>query len=374
MTNGDAGGQPAASKTTDHTCRLCNEGGGALFPPCACHVTTPESGFVHAACLEQHRIVQRLLGDRDVAARCGICDHSYPGNVRLPSRSLGCALHDFLELFVDTLDKLESAVQLSPVWLGSALSALFVLVFLYGFIVAGCIGTLIVFATTLHLTYACCTLEVIALKPDCWFSPVVVHLRPRRKPVSGLCKGMLLVAIKAEHALRKKVLYIIEHNDGGSVAIILNEPRLEGCPSGCLTEQQEAELLQGGFQVRWRSGGPFQHSSQSEYCMHNLADAPDCTRLIRGRPVCLSRTMDFMPWFHALKWTAQAAYLVRVLFFHGVVRWDRHELDAEVRQHLWACIQPKHVRLADLLELDADELSHAWERLSRSSHLQIFQE
>ena len=55
-------------------------------------------------------------------------------------------------------------------------------------------------------------------------NPAHLGLTSFGAPVDGLCRGMLLVSIRAGGPFRRTVLYVLEHSDSGTLALILNSP------------------------------------------------------------------------------------------------------------------------------------------------------
>jgi len=176
-------------------------------------------------------------------------------------------------------------------------------------------------------------------------------------PVDGLCDGMLLVSIGAGGPFKNTVLYVIQHSDAGSVALVLNN-----------LMSQRMTTLSGNN----RCGGPVQ--SQGMTFIHNIPDVPGAQRLLCNQPIFFSQRASLQ----SLQALAKRAFAEKddrdaeIIAFRGISSWGSHQLEGEVRRGAWGWIKPEHVKPEDVFELRQEELSKLWERLINSPQLQIF--
>merc|ERR1719160_667652 len=186
------------------------------------------------------------------------------------------------------------------------------------------------------------------------------------RPVEGLCKGMLLVSIRAGGPFRKTVLYVIEHSDHGTLAVILNKT---------LNDVADVESS-GVLTLSLRSGGPVQ--LQGFFCIHDVANVPGAERLLRNEAIYLNRNLHSLQTIRSFSDVAvergeghDGGHLV---ILKGVSSWGEHQLEGEVRRGALGWIPPEHVKPEDILEKDTSKLELQWRRLVNSPHLEIFQE
>jgi putative AlgH/UPF0301 family transcriptional regulator len=176
-------------------------------------------------------------------------------------------------------------------------------------------------------------------------------------PVEGLSPGMLLVSIGAGGPFRQTVLYVIEHNDDGSLAVILNSPLNPLNDSGNAQNKQ----------IDLRSGGPV---GRSRYvCIHNRGDLS--SDRIHRDGVYIDTNVRGAESVARLSSGDATASLV---FFRGISGWAPQQLQGEVRRHKWGWIKPEHVKAEDILETNRTRLKELWTRLIDSPHLELFEE
>eukprot|EP00418_Pyrodinium_bahamense_P007301 CAMPEP_0179023854 /NCGR_PEP_ID=MMETSP0796-20121207/7149_1 /TAXON_ID=73915 /ORGANISM="Pyrodinium bahamense, Strain pbaha01" /LENGTH=239 /DNA_ID=CAMNT_0020719787 /DNA_START=432 /DNA_END=1148 /DNA_ORIENTATION=+ len=176
-------------------------------------------------------------------------------------------------------------------------------------------------------------------------------------PVDGLQKGMLLVSIRAGGPFAKSILYVIEHSDSSTLAVILNKP---------LKRKQGQNEDGSSLTLSIRSGGPLR---QDSFCIHNIDGALGSERLLQGQAVYFTRSVDIS--LDTLKTTKQVGASMAI--FQGFARWGSHQLEGEVRRGAWGWIKPEHVRPEDVLEMDHTVLGETWDRMVNSPHLQVFE-
>jgi len=176
-------------------------------------------------------------------------------------------------------------------------------------------------------------------------------------PVDGLSSGMLLVSIRAGGPFLKTVLYVIEHRERGSLALILN------------TTMEGAELaLDGDLSVSHRSGGPVH--LPGFFCIHDVGGVPGADRLLRNGEVFLNRNVPLQ----TLKSSCAKEHRIgHAMLVQGVSSWGERQLEGEVRRGAWGWIRPEYVRSEDILEMDPTKLGGLWNRLVQSPHLEVFE-
>jgi len=169
-------------------------------------------------------------------------------------------------------------------------------------------------------------------------------------PVEGLSAGMLLISLKAGGPFRETVLLVLDHDDNGSLAVILNSP-VGKRPNG----------------VKLHSGGPVRIG---ELCIHNLSDVKGSKRLLRGEDVFLTRGSAEMQ-----RITRKLTDDEWAVEFVGVSSWGPQQLEGEVRQGAWGWIRAAHVQPKDVLAIrSAEKLPSLWDRLRQSPHMDVFVE
>jgi putative AlgH/UPF0301 family transcriptional regulator len=173
-------------------------------------------------------------------------------------------------------------------------------------------------------------------------------------PVEGLTPGMLLVSIHAGGPFRQTVLYVIEHSDNGSLAVILNSP---------IANREE---VQAGKVLDLRSGGPVPRSGY--VCIHNRPDIG--SERIHRDGVFIDMHVRGAQTIARLAEDSDAS----IVFFRGISGWAPQQIHGEVRRHKWGWIPPEHVNAEDILETNPTRLKDLWTRLVDSPHLDIFEE
>jgi len=333
-------------------CRICFDGAeaGLLVEPCRCSGT---QAHVHEACLLRWRRLQLLQGKQAAASQCGICNQKYTANLEKPKRPLRALVAEFASVLLDTLVGLLFCTITSPSALGSPLAVLLLVIggltcFACGWLRGLCLFTAFLVCFTLFLYTNGMKLSVLG-EPGRY----IVALTSFGAPVDGLQKGMLLVSIGARGIFAETVLYVLEHSDTSTLAVILNKPvrKKEGGRGSTVT-------------LSIRAGGPLH---ERLYCLHNIEGAPGAERLLPGQPVFLNRSLDFLS--SEERQQADAAVVV----VKGFASWGPHQLEGEVRRGAWGWIKPEDVRAEDVLEMDHPRLGRIWQRLLNSPQLQIFE-
>lgn len=340
-----AGDDDEANSEASATCRICFDGtdSGELVAPCGCSGT---QAFVHESCLLRWRRMQLIQGKTAAAARCEICGCRYPATLNQPMRPTGAVLLEFGGVLLETAMGLAvyacSSGPRMAFWAG-----------LPCLLFSG--GTRRIFLAGVSLfPFAVGYLYSRNLKLSVLGSPGQrrLGLSSFGAPVEGLCQGMLLVFLGAGGPFERTVLYVMEHSDFGSLAVILNKP-VEDRP---------------GRNVRY--GGPMQLSET--VCIHDVPQVPGAQKLLRGEEIFLTRARNVRDIAKTV--LSQATEHSRVVLFKGMASWGRHQLEGEVRRSAWGWIRPEDIRPQDLLETDRPVLGGLWERLVNSPSLQIFHE
>jgi len=339
------------------SCRICfegsNEEAGSLVEPCRCSGT---QAFVHEACLLRWRRLQSLQGRVAAARRCEVCGEKYAGMLAAPKAPVHVVVYDFIVVLAETLLGLVVCATMCP----SALCSppMIIIVGIYCLLCGlwvGMVSSIVIVPLLVLLLY------MNGIKLSVLGSPGHYHLGLTSfgAPVDGLKRGMLLVSIGgAGGPFSRSVLFVAEHSDASTLAVILNKP---------LKPKQTVTSNRDGPTISIRMGGPLR---QDMFTLHNIeAAAGGAERLFRGKSIFLSRNMESS--VGALKVAQQDG--AAVVFFRGFASWGQHQLEGEVRRGAWGWIRPEHVQLEDVFEMDHAQLESLWTRLINSPHLQIFQ-
>jgi len=341
------------TKASDAVCRICFDGddSGDLVEPCGC---SGSQAHVHEKCLQRWRRLQTFQGKHTAATRCEVCGQKYSASLAPPKRPVFALFHEYAHVLLETLWRLLICAITSPFALLSPI--IFILV---GFpcvllgIWKGLVVSLAFFPLVVFFLY----LNGLKLSVFGSIGHFYIGLSSFGAPVDGLQRGMLLVSIGARGPFEKTVLYVIEHSDTSSLAVILNKP---------LTCKQ-IQNKDGGFEVSIRNGGPLR---QSRYCIHSVYGVPGAERLVQRESVFLSR--DIGSSMDALK-TKSPNDVYSMVILQGYASWGSHQLAGEVRRGAWGWIKPEHVQAEDVLEMDPIVLENTWERLINSPRLQVFE-
>jgi len=328
-------------------CRICFEGerSGDLVSPCGCRGT---QGLVHDSCLLRWRRLQVMQGKLAAAERCEICGSKYAANLEQPRRNLDALLFDFVRELIETLCGLGMFLSNG----GAHPLGAFLIIVLSCFH----LGRVAVFALLLLFPTLVLILYLNGMRLSILGTPgqqMRLGITSFGPPVEGLAKGMLLISIGAGGPFRQTVLYVIQHDDSGSLAVILN----------CTIKAKQTRST--GLTQSLRSGGPVQ--LPSFYCIHDIPGVPGSERLLRNESVFLSRNVRSLRMFDDVQESS------RLVILKGISSWRDRQLEGEVRRGAWGWIKPEHVRPQDILEMGEVALGSCWERLLNSSHLEIFQ-
>lgn len=336
--------------SADVVCRICFEGSdaGDLVEPCRCSGT---HAFVHGACLSRWRRLQLLQGKQSKAARCEICGEKYAASLEPPKKPLGAVIVEIAQVLSETLQGLVCFFVLSPGALCSP-AILLTIGFLYFFF--GIVKGLFVIGVSLIATIL--FLYSTGIKLSVLGGPGHFHLGLTSfgAPVDGLQAGMLLVSIGAHGPFEQTVLYVIEHSDTSTLAVILNKP----------SHKSLRTSIDSCSKLSVRNGGPIQAGF---FCMHNLPDISGSQRLLQGRQIFLGRNLSV----EAIRSAEHDDK--RLIIFQGFASWGSHQLEGEVRRGAWGWIKPEHIQPEDLFEFDHEVLERIWERLVGCPNLQIFE-
>lgn len=345
----------AEDRSLGSVCRICfdDSSSGELVAPCQCRGT---QALVHKACLLKWRRLQVIQGKVSAASKCEVCGSKYAASLASPGRPWHAVVFDFLRVLSETTCGL-------VVYFCSCRSPLSWLVL----IVACARFGLLRIVVTLTIFFPCFVLMLY-----CQGSKLSVLGTPGHNmhlgftsfgpPVEGLCKGMLLVSIRAGGPFRKTALYVIEHSDHGTLAVILNKT---------LSDVQNAESS-GSLTLSLRTGGPVQ--LQGFFCIHDVANVPGAERLLRNEALFLNRNLHSLQTIQSLVEHGDGHDDSHLVILKGVSSWGEHQLEGEVRRGAWGWIPPEHVKPEDILEKDTSKLELQWRRLVNSPHLEIFQE
>jgi len=307
---------------------------------------------VHETCLLRWRRLQLLQGKHAAANHCGICNQKYTADLEVPKRPFRTLVAEFARVLMDTCFGLLFCTISSPNALSSPMAVVLLVIGGLTCLVCGWLRGLCLF--TAFLVCFILFLYIHGMKLSVLGEPgrYVVALTSFGAPVDGLQKGMLLVSIGASGIFSETVLYVLEHSDASTLAVILNKPvrKKEGGGESKVT-------------LSIRAGGPLQ---QHLYCLHNIEGAPGAERLLPGQRVFLSRSLTFLNDEHQLSDAA-------VVVVKGFASWGPHQLEGEVRRGAWGWIKPEDVRAEDVFEMDHPTLGRSWERLLNSPQLQIFE-
>jgi len=358
--------EPSLDSLKDQICRICFEGEGveaaaSLVSPCRCRGT---QGWVHEACLFRWRRLQVLQGKLAKAAKCELCGARYAANLDPPGKPLTDVFRELWSVLFSTLQGLVIYVFFSPLWPLLAFGAWWVL---------GPTGLIVaIWVLSVLLPGFIFLLYTKGLKLSLLGSPPQVYLGLTSfgPPVDGLSSGMLLVSIRAGGPFRQAVLYVMEHSDAGTMAVILNK---------VVPGETDGLKPRGDFKSSVRDGGPVH--TQRTLCIHNIQDVPGAERLLRGKPVFLSRNLPGnLPQALRSFWVDQNGQarpqrdqVGQALLLQGLASWGERQLDGEVRSGAWGFVRSEHVKPEDILEMDEKMLEGAWEKLIGSPQLEIFQ-
>lgn len=347
-----------------------------MIQPCRCRGTQHS---VHEACLLRWRRLQALQGKSVGASKCEVCQTRYVAGLRQPVCS---SVLEVARVISETLTGLLMYICCGacspPPW--TILGLLW-----YCFGVMTLLLAVVMVVLPLIIVLYCMSLKLSVLGTG---QDMRLGLTSFGPPVDGLSSGVLLVSINAGDPFRRTVLYVVEHNDGGSVALILNSPseaNHEKVDVPLRNEQPSEPSVRHGLpqgscaalQVSQRFGGPIQRGI---HLLHTVEGMPNAQRLLQGQPIFLNACQDVEQGLSALEAasrkyaTSQALSAPRaVVVIRGVSSWGEHQLEGEVRRAAWGWIKPEHVKAEDLLDMDIARLGELWDRLIHSPHLEVFQ-
>lgn len=364
----------AEAESETRVCRICFDGAdsGQLVSPCGCSGT---QALVHDSCLQRWRRIQLLQGKLAAAQKCEICGQKYSDSLEAPRRPLSSRTLDFLHVLTNSYLHLVFYL----VDFGS-LSGFHILVLAVG-LVCG-IWKIIVFSTimfppmVLFLYCHGCKLSVLGTRGRAHLG--ITSFGP---PVEGLSRGMLLVSLGARGAFAKTVLYVEDHDDNGSLALILNGP---------IEDVRKISTPKGDVTCCLRSGGPVLLPGMR--CIHDMRSDVGGERIGRERRFFLCSGITSLQKFvqNALKhYDTDEADRGRALFIKDVASWGPHQLAGEARRWAWGWIRPEHVKLADIFDAPGivnvvvppgeewESVARAretfWEKFVNSPHLEVFQ-
>jgi putative transcriptional regulator len=256
---------------------------------------------------------------------------------------------EFMVVFYETVFRLIVCLLTSPATLCTPMA--FALIglpcFIFGFVQGAAMFIMLLPVTILFLYINGVKISVLG-EPGRY----QVGLTSFGAPVDGLQKGMLLISIGAGGLFHRTVLYVIEHSDSSTLAVILNKP----------VRAEHSDANTQPFTLSVRNGGPLQ---QESFCIHDIDGVYAAERLLPGKSIFLQRNLA--PLKSADKDGAS------VVILQGFAGWGSHQLEGEVRRGAWGWIKPEHVRPEDVLELDQTLVDKMWQRLVESPYLQIFE-
>lgn len=353
-------------------CRICFDGaeGGQLLAACACSGT---QALVHDVCLSRWRRIQLVQGKLAASQKCEICLQKYSASLSPPVRPFYSRFLDYLSALVESAHGL--VVLLTSGSVSSAHIAVFLLCFALG------IGT---FLKYMALVFPLLVLVLYAngLKLSVLSGGGQRHLGLTSfgQPVEGLGKGMLLVSLGARGPFAKTVLYVHEHSDSGSLALILN---------GHAEEVHHVTTPNGVMECTIKTGGPVKVPGY--WCIHNVIGVGGSERIHRERNFYISSGFGSL---HSFAASCQKQCLqgqgdsARALFVKNISSWGPHQLDGEMRRWAWGWIRPEHANLDDIFnapdmvnrvmpsseDVSASAATQAtiWEQFVNSPHLEMF--
>lgn len=301
------------------------------------------------------RRLQLLQGRVAAATRCEVCGEKYVASLAAPKAPPHVVIHDFLAVLAETLLGLVVCATTCP--LALCWPPGIIVVGLYVFVCGlkmSMVSSIVMAPLIVLVLYA------NGIKLSVLGSPGHYHLGLTSfgAPVDGLQRGMLLVSIGAGGLFSRSVLYVVEHSDTSTLAVILNKP---------LKRKQSTTSSLDGPTISIRMGGPLR---QDMFRLHNIeAAAGGAERLFRGKSIFLNWNLDSS--VRTLKAAEQED--AAVVLFRGFASWGRHQLEGEVRRGAWGWIRPEQVQPEDVFEMDDTQLESLWERLINSPHLKIFE-
>jgi len=336
-------------------CRICFDGAeaGTLVAPCRCSGT---QASVHEACLLRWRRLQIMQGKHAAANQCGICGEKYTASLAAPVRPFRSHLVDFSRVLLDTILALVVCALTSPLALASRTNLPLFLMGGMPCLIFGVVRGAMMFAALFPMFVLFLYMNGMKLSVLGEPGRYIVGFTSFGAPVDGLRPGMLLVSIGARGCFEQTVLYVLEHSDVSTLALILNKPVESG--------HVDRRLGNGLAAVSIRSGGPL---TQRLYCIHNIEGIPGAERLLAGESVFLSQGLE------AIK-RGKADETASLALIKGFASWGSHQLEGEVRRGAWGWIKPEDVRPEDLFEMDHPTLDRMWERLLNAPYLQIFEQ
>lgn len=339
--------------------------------PCRCRGT---QGHVHQRCLLQWRRSQVVQGKSSAAGKCEVCGARYSADLRFPGRSSFSTFVEVVRIILQTF------VGLGWYFCGSFSPArLVVLVLLC--LRFGIVRVLLCFAATLPPFIVVLYTKGLKLSVLGAGQDLRLGLTSFGLPVDGLCSGMLLVSVNAGGPFRRTVLYVIEHSDMGSLAVILNSVTAQ--PNEHFELPGEGVLDTATLEVSRRSGGPV--PCRGVYLVHDIEGVFGAERLLPGKSVFLNRfgsesqgintitqsSRQALAECTSVRWSGEAPSHSAALF-RGISSWGEHQLEGEVRRNAWGWIRPEHVLPDDVLESDLHRLGKLWGKLIESPHLEVF--
>jgi len=322
-------------------CRICLEGEAEekLISPCGCKGT---QAMIHASCLNEwrrHEVARGSTRASQICATCGVAYSSMAGKaprlIFASGREFGkvmaetvCGIGYFLCRTQPRSVGLLAFTAVCQAWARHLLLALvpFASIFIWMLYLKGLKMSVLGFGERMCLGITS-------------FGP----------PVEGLSAGMLLISLTAGAPFRETVLLVLDHDDYGSLAVILNN-RIARTPNG----------------VQLHNGGPVQ---LGHLVIHNMPSAKGAQRLLRGEELFVTRDGDEAAGI-ARKTLEKGEWAV---MFRGVSSWGPQQLEGEVRQGVWGWIRSAHVKPEDLLAIRSHEqLRLLWDQLRQSQRMDVF--
>mmetsp|Transcript_75663 Transcript_75663/g.197124 ORF Transcript_75663/g.197124 Transcript_75663/m.197124 type:complete len:410 (+) Transcript_75663:1483-2712(+) len=382
---------PAAEAgDTEAACRICFDGAatgapdaagaaGYLVQPCLCRGT---QGYVHEACLQRWRRLQVMQGKTAAASRCEVCGASYAASLATPGLPIHALVLDVVRVVAETIAR----VTWHYCGLCSPVPCIVCGLLWFPFGLLRAMAAIAIIAPMCIVLLYSQNLRISVLGAG---QNTRLGLTSFGSPVEGLSSGMLLVSISAGGPFYRSVLYVIQHSDRGSLAVILNDPYAEVVDELVRLRYLRPKVAEDGtpmVKIGFRRGGPVEFGGA--FFIHNIDGVAGAERLQRGRRLFLNRSVGLREGGQALLaacrqpvgWSSPRERSEEpsrrgcsAAAFTSVSSWGEHQLEGEVRRGAWGWIRPEHVSADDVLDMDADRLRGSWERLIRSPNLDVFE-
>ncbi len=163
---------------------------------------------------------------------------------------------------------------------------------------------------------------------------------PEKKPHSELClQGQFLVAmpLMGDPRFHESVIYVVEHNANGAMAITINQPIKELRFIDVLSDLglgAPEQLIKVSNDIAQREvlrGGPVE--TARGFVLHSPRFYKEETSFVINPDICLSASMEVLK---AMAFKSQAKN--KALFALGYCGWSAGQLEAELVQNAWLTV------------------------------------